>query len=107
MIAYDNAGNERKSREKIIRTERVPDAVTTVNGEQIKTGAITFTPSDVWSNYQTSVTIGTNSNKYYIEYKVNSTEGTWTRSGTVGTSITASNLNFDDTIYFEKCVKFT
>ena len=56
MIAYDEAGNERKSKEEVITTLKVPDAVDENN---IKTGAITFTDSGVWSNYKTSTTINT------------------------------------------------
>ena len=89
MIAYDNAGNERKSNVKTVTTESIPDGT--------KQGAITF-GATTWTSGKASVQISTNTN-YYIEYQVNGTSGSWTKATTAGTSITVQNLNHNDIVY--------
>ena len=89
MIAYDNAGNERKSNVKTVTTESIPDGT--------KQGAITF-GATTWTSGKASIQISTNTN-YYIEYQVNGTSGSWTKVTTAGTSITVQNLNHNDIVY--------
>ncbi len=89
MLAYDKAGNERKSNVKTVTTESIPDGT--------KKGAITF-GATTWTSGKTSIQISTNTN-YYIEYQVNGTSGSWTKAATAGTSITVQNLNHNDIVY--------
>lgn len=89
MLAYDKAGNERKSNVKTVTTESIPDGT--------KQGAITF-GTTTWTSGKASIQISTNTN-YYIEYQVNGTSGSWTKAATAGTSITVQNLNHNDIVY--------
>ena len=89
MLAYDKAGNERKSNVKTVTTESIPDGT--------KQGAITF-GATTWTSGKASIQISTNTN-YYIEYQVNGTSGSWTKAATAGTSITVQNLNHNDIVY--------
>ena len=89
MLAYDKAGNERKSNVKTVTTESIPDGT--------KQGAITF-GATTWTSGKASIQISTNTN-YYIEYQVNGTSGSWTKATTAGTSITVQNLNHNDIVY--------
>lgn len=89
MLAYDKAGNERKSNVKTVTTESIPDGT--------KQGAITF-GATTWTSGKASIQISTNTN-YYIEYQVNGTSGSWTKVTTAGTSITVQNLNYNDIVY--------
>ena len=89
MLAYDKAGNERKSNVKTVTTESIPDGT--------KQGAVTF-GATTWTSGKASIQISTNTN-YYIEYQVNSTSGSWTKVTTAGTSITVQNLNYNDIVY--------
>ena len=89
MLAYDKAGNERKSNVKTVTTESIPDGT--------KQGAITF-GATTWTNGKASIQISTNTN-YYIEYQVNGTSGSWTKAATAGKSITVQNLNHNDIVY--------
>ena len=89
MLAYDKAGNERKSNVKTVTTESIPDGT--------KQGAITF-GATTWTSGKASIQISTNTN-YYIEYQVNGTSGSWTKATTAGTSIKVQNLNHNDIVY--------
>ncbi len=89
MIAYDNAGNERKSNVKTVTTESIPDGT--------KQGTIIF-GTTTWTSGKASIQISTNTN-YYVEYQVNGTSGSWTKATTAGTSITVQNLNYNDIVY--------
>lgn len=89
MLAYDNAGNETKSKIETVTTKSMPDGT--------KEGAITFS-SITWTSGKAGVTISTNETSYYIEYQVNGTEGTWTKASTAGASVTLNNLNNNDVI---------
>lgn len=92
VTVADEAGNI-GMKERSVLTDGIPDAT--------EAGAINF-ESLIWR--QTSgigkaeVVISTKT-KYFIEYQVNSTTGTWTRGTTAGGNVTITGLNHNDIIY--------
>lgn len=92
VTVADETGNV-GMKERSILTDGIPDAT--------EAGAINF-ESLIWK--QTSgigkaeVVISTKT-KYFIEYQVNSTTGTWTKGTTAESKVTVTGLNHNDIIY--------